>query len=162
MLPLSPLSPLLVIIIHTVMHRIMPSGNNLGNECVTAILSTLSEPEAPPIRQMDLSTNTRLNWRVAMPIASALGLESPPKDENPEEPSAPLPSQPIVMLRLSRLIMSGVRLTDKGAIVIASALKSNKILKVEYNNAYKIGMLYLEVEPYLQVACSLLMMTFEC
>ena len=108
----------------------MPSGNNLGNECVSEILSTLSKPEAPPIRQMDLSTNTRLNWRVAMPIAAALGLESDPQEANPEEPSAPLPSQPIAMLRLSRLIMSGVRLTDKGAVVIASALKSNKILKV--------------------------------
>jgi hypothetical protein len=109
----------------------LASGNNLGNECVAEILSTLSRPEAPLVRQMDLSTNTRLNWRVSVPIAAALGLEAGPRESSaPEGPPVPLPEYPIQMLHLSRLIMSGVSLTDKGAAILAEAVKTNKILKV--------------------------------
>ena len=118
------------------------AGNNLGNECVTDVLSTLSKPEAPHIRQIDLSTNTRLNWRVAVPIAAALGV--PPEEQPHQEglhaattgggealpPPSGVPSSPIEMLRLSRLLLGGTRLGDKGAAIIGAALKTNKVLKV--------------------------------
>ena len=109
------------------------SGNNLGNECVSDILSVLSLPEAPQVRQLDFSTNTRLNWRVSIPLATALGADASAhahEPGDPECPETPLPASPIEMLRLSRLMLSGVKLCDKGAIIIAGALTTNRILKV--------------------------------
>lgn len=110
------------------------SGNNLGNECVSDILSVLSLPEAPPVRQLDFSTNTRLNWRVVIPLAVALGADAAAATMHdhgdPECPATPLPSSPIEMLRLSRLLLMGVKLGDKGALILAGALNTNRILKV--------------------------------
>ncbi|GAX72927.1 hypothetical protein CEUSTIGMA_g382.t1 [Chlamydomonas eustigma] len=108
------------------------AGNNLGNECVADVLATLSLPEAPHIRQIDFSANTRLNWRCSQAIAAALGfVASGPVEFDPDAPpdTPQLPSNPIEMLRLSRLLLNGVKLGDKGAVIIAKALKTNRILK---------------------------------
>ena len=118
---------------HTLTDSHISSGNNLGNECVSDILSVLSLPEAPQVRQLDFSTNTRLNWRVSIPLATALGADASAhahEPGDPECPETPLPASPIEMLRLSRLMLSGVKLCDKGAIIIAGALTTNRILKV--------------------------------
>ena len=59
----------------------------------------------------------------ASPSADHAESSSPP-------PLMPPGSTPIEMLHLSRLLLGGTRLGDKGAAIIASALKTNKILKV--------------------------------
>jgi hypothetical protein len=65
------------------------AGNNLSTGCVYSILSTLSLPEAPAIKQIDFSSNTVLNWQCAYPIALALGCSNlpPPVDSMFAEPS---------------------------------------------------------------------------
>lgn len=138
-------------------------GNNLTDKCVSEILSVLSLPEAPPMKQIDLSSNTALGWRCAYPIAAALGANlslhaSSAAAADPEAgpsgtgasagagnggPAAAaaadgggvggLPPSllraPILRLGLRRLVLQGVKVQDKGALVIASALKDNKVLK---------------------------------
>ncbi|GAX83706.1 hypothetical protein CEUSTIGMA_g11131.t1 [Chlamydomonas eustigma] len=108
------------------------AGNNLGDECVAEILAVLSSPDAPHIRQIDFSSNPKLTWKCSQALASALGLDSQAGMEKginlPLEPTL-VTSCPIEMLRLSRLLLGGVKLGDKGATLIAGALRNNRILK---------------------------------
>eukprot|EP00798_Chlamydomonas_sp_ICE-L_P001803 gene1803-33223_t len=170
------------------------SGNNLSNACVAEILSILSQEEAPPIAQLDLSANTGLTWSMDTPIsntktnttnisttnisntiisntnisstnspisntntnitisntniscmyaiATSLGakLHPTPGEGDDAEMAAvstlppELPVAPMHMLTLRRLMLSGTKLTDRGAILLAEAIRSNRILK-ELNGA---------------------------
>lgn len=134
-------------------------GNNLTNECVALLLSYLSHPDAPAIHQMDLSMNSSLTWMCAYPLSAALGGSNTPQPHGASKPdpsptrasfawepsslekaatptvkaeaSNPLmgPDHVINTLGLSRLLLEGVKLQDKGAMILAQAMSKNKTLK---------------------------------
>ena len=58
------------------------AGNSLTNDCVSHVLSVLSLSRAPPVTQLDLSSNASLDWRCTYPLARALGADNlqPPAD----------------------------------------------------------------------------------
>jgi hypothetical protein len=134
-------------------------GNNLTNECISLILSFLSLPDSPAIFQMDLSMNSSLTWMCAYPLAVALGGDSIPhppgttkgepsptktshtwesssldKAATPSvkpETMSPLmgPGNVIHTLGLSRLLLEGIKLQDKGSMILAQALSKNTALR---------------------------------
>ena len=131
-------------------------GNNLTNECVALILSSLSLKEAPSIQAFDLSMNSSLTWMVAYPLAEAIGGETQEIDVTSRRPASPSktngrepssldkaatptvrddasltisPAHYIHQLGLSRLLLEGIKLQDKGAMILAKALSRNMALK---------------------------------
>ena len=80
-------------------------------------------PESQP--QMEAGGSSKVEASTTL-AAAGQGDSSP----NPPPLTMPPGSTPIEMLHLSRLLLGGTRLGDKGAAIIASALKTNKILKV--------------------------------
>ncbi|GFR42395.1 hypothetical protein Agub_g3267, partial [Astrephomene gubernaculifera] len=54
--------------------RLCLAGNKLSNEDVAELMSLLSAPDAPRVRDLSLEQNTNLTWRCALPLALALGM----------------------------------------------------------------------------------------
>lgn len=133
-------------------------GNNLDNQCIALILSSLSLPNAPLVFQLDFSNNSALTWMCCYPLAEAIGGEAQEVDVTivrPPSPSknsrdtsslldkasmasvkadaSPFTGSPNVIHKLGslcRLLLDGIKLQDKGAAVLAKALAKNVTLKV--------------------------------
>jgi len=118
----------------------------------------VTSPAAPHLCELDLSSNSALTWRCCQPLAQLLARQLPvvlvdegtgggtaseqqsSRDGDSETSSedgaagAAAAAEPLLVenpVRLKRLMLGGVQLGDKGAVLLAEALRGNHHLKVK-------------------------------
>ncbi|MEW5304070.1 MAG: hypothetical protein WDW36_006704 [Sanguina aurantia] len=102
------------------------AGNKISNDDVAELLSILALPGSPRIQELDLSCNTALTWRAALPIAMSMGATLGEHGPTPTGYSG-RPIGKVTALR--RLGLSGLKLGERGALQLAAGLRVSNTMQ---------------------------------